>query len=152
MIKWFSLLIAFQSIIICQKYDLAELVIGKRGTDSYRVWIYFSDKDGSAPITLSEKTLDRRAKNGIKNDILWYDFNIPCKYIDQLSSKGINVINKSRWLNAVSALCSKSDLIKIENLHYTNYGYNKNILKGKVFDNKFTTKISNNFDNFSMVL
>ena len=117
MIKWFSLFIAFQSIILCQKYNLAELVIGKRGTDSYRVWIYFSDKDGSAPITLSEKTIDRRAKNGIQNDNLWYDFNVPSKYIDQLLSQGINVINKSRWLNAVSALCSKSDLIKIANLH-----------------------------------
>jgi len=43
-------------------------------------------------------------------------------------------------------------LIKIENLHYTNYGYNKNILKGKVFDNKFTTKISDNFENFDFKL
>ena len=118
MIKWFSLFIVFQSIILCQKYDLAELVIGKRGTDSYRVWIYFSDKDGSAPIALSEKTIDRRAKNGIQNDNLWYDFTVPSKYIDQLSSQGINVINKSRWLNAVSALCSKSDLIKIANLPF----------------------------------
>ena len=118
MIKWFSLLIAFQSIILCQKYNLAELVIGKRYTDSYRVWIYFTDKDGSAPITLSEKTIDRRAKNGIQNDNLWYDFNVSSKYIDQLSSRGIKVINKSRWLNAVSALCSKSDLIKIANLPF----------------------------------
>ena len=118
MIKWFSLFVAFQSIILCQKYDLVELAIGKRDTDKYRVWIYFSDKDGSAPITLSEKTLDRRAKNGIQNNNLWYDFNVPSKYIDQLLSKGINVINKSRWLNAVSALCSKSDLIKIANLPF----------------------------------
>ena len=60
MIKWLSIFIAVQSVILCQKYNLAELVIGKRGTDSYRVWIYFSDKDGSAPIALSEKTIDRR--------------------------------------------------------------------------------------------
>ena len=59
MIKWFCLFIALQSITLCQKYNIAELVIGKRGTDSYRVWIYFSDKDGSASITLSEKTIDR---------------------------------------------------------------------------------------------
>ena len=59
MIKWFTLFVAFQSIILCQKYNLAELVIGKRGTDNYRVWIYFSDKKGSIPITLSEKTIDR---------------------------------------------------------------------------------------------
>ena len=57
MIKWFSLFIAFQSIILCQKYNLEELIIGKRGTDSYRVWIYFSDKDGSAPIFLSQKRI-----------------------------------------------------------------------------------------------
>ena len=118
MIKCLSLFLVFQSIILCQKYDLTELVIGKRGPDSYRVWIYFSDKDGSAPITLIEKTIDRRAKIGIQNDNLWYDFNVPSKYIDQLLSQGINVINKSRWLNAVSALCSKSDLIKVANLQF----------------------------------
>ena len=118
MINWFSLFIAFQSIILCQKYNLEELIIGKRGTDSYRVWIYFSDKDGSAPIFLSQKTIDRRAKNGIQNDNLWYDFTVPSKYIDQLSLLGIKVINKSRWLNAVSALCSKSDLIKVANLQF----------------------------------
>ena len=118
MIKWLSLFIAFQSVILCQKYNLAELDIGKRGTDSYRVWIYFSDKDSSVPIELSEKTVFRRAKNGIQNDNLWYDFTVSSKYIDQLSSQGIKVINKSRWLNAVSALCSKSDLIKIANLTF----------------------------------
>jgi hypothetical protein len=120
MIKCFSLLLVFQSIILCQKYDFAELVNGERDTDSYRVWIYFSDKDGSAPITLSEKTKDRRAKNGIQNDNLWYDFTVPSKYINHLSSLGIKVINKSRWLNAVSALCSKSDLKKIANLTFVN--------------------------------
>ena len=118
MIKWLNIFIAFQSVILCQKYNLAEIDIGKRGTDSYRVWIYFSDKDGSAPISLSAKTLNRRAKNGIQNDNLWYDFTVSSKYIDQLSSQGIKVINKSRWLNAVSALCSKSDLIKIANLTF----------------------------------
>ena len=118
MIKCLSLLLVFQSIILCQKYDLAELVVGKRGTDSYRVWIYFSDKDGSAPIALSAKTIDRRAKNGVHDNNLWYDFTVSSKYIDQLSSLGIKVINKSRWLNAVSALCSKSDLIKIANLTF----------------------------------
>ena len=61
MIKWLNLFIAFQSVILCQKYNLAELDIGKRGTDSYRVWIYFSDKDSSFPIELSEKTVFRRA-------------------------------------------------------------------------------------------
>tara|TARA_S200000501_G_scaffold91287_1_gene84551 strand:- start:2907 stop:4565 length:1659 start_codon:yes stop_codon:yes gene_type:complete len=118
MIKWLSLFIAFQSVILCQKYNLAELDIGKRGTDSYRVWIYFSDKNSSVPIELSEKTVFRRAKNGIQNENLWYDFTVSSKYIDQLSSLGIKVINKSRWLNAVSALCSKSDLIKIANLPF----------------------------------
>ena len=118
MIKWFSLFVTLQSIILCQKFDLAELVIGRRGIDCYRVWIYFSDKDGSAPIALSTKTIDRRAKNGIQDVNLWYDFTVPSKYIDQLSSLGIKVINKSRWLNAVSALCSKSDLIKVANLQF----------------------------------
>ena len=118
MIKWFSLFVTFQSIILCQKCNLSELVNGKRGTDSYRVWIYFSDKDGSAPIVLSAKTMDRRAKNGVHENNLWYDLSVSLDHINQLSSLGIKVINKSRWLNAVSALCSKSDLIKIANLTF----------------------------------
>ena len=118
MIKWFSLFLAFQTIILCQKYDLAELDIGKRGTDSYRVWIYLSDKNGSTSVELSEKTVFRRAKNGVHANNLWYDLTVSLKYINQLSSLGINVINESRWLNAVSALCSKSDLITIANLSF----------------------------------
>ena len=118
MIKWFSLFLAFQTIILCQKYDLAELDIGKRGTDSYRVWIYLSDKNGSTSVELSEKTVFRRAKNGVHAKNLWYDLTVSLKYINQLSSLGINVINESRWLNAVSALCSKSDLITIANLSF----------------------------------
>ncbi len=118
MIKWISLFLAFQTIILCQKYDLAELDIGKRGTDSYRVWIYLSDKNGSTSVELSEKTVSRRAKNGVHANNLWYDLTVSLKYINQLSSLGINVINESRWLNAVSALCSKSDLITIANLSF----------------------------------
>ena len=118
MIKWFSLFLVLQSITLCQKYDLAELDIGKRGTDSYRVWIYLSDKNGSTSVELSEKTVFRRAKNGVHANNLWYDLTVSLKYINQLSSLGINVINESRWLNAVSALCSKSDLITIANLSF----------------------------------
>jgi len=118
MIKWLSLFLVFQSIIYCQKYNLAELDIGKRGTDSYRVWIYLSDKNGSTSVEISEKTVFRRAKNGVHDSNLWYDLNISSKYINHLSSLGINVINESRWLNAVSALCAKSDLIKIANLSF----------------------------------
>ena len=118
MIKWFSLFLVLQSITLCQKYDLAELDIGKRGTDSYRVWIYLSDKNGSTSVELSEKTVLRRAKNGVYENNLWYDLTVSLKYINQLSSLGINVINESRWLNAVSALCSKSDLITIANLSF----------------------------------
>ena len=131
MIKWLSLFVVFQSIILCQKYNLTELDIGKRGTDSYRVWIYFSDKDGSAPIALSTKTINRRAKNGVHANNLWYDLTVSLKYINQLSSLGINLINESRWLNAVSAICSKSDLITIANLSFVDQikpvvGYKKN--------------------------
>ena len=118
MIKWLSLFLVFQSIIYCQKYNLAELDIGKRGADSYRVWIYLSDKNGSTSVEISEKTVFRRAKNGVHDSNLWYDLNISSKYINHLSSLGINVINESRWLNAVSALCAKSDLIKIANLSF----------------------------------
>ena len=107
------IIMVIQSIVFCEKYDMQEIMeIGKRG-DSYRVWLYFTDKKGSMPIVLDQRTIDRRAKNGIQTNDLWYDLTISKNYIDQISSLGITIKNESRWLNAISVICTLSDLERI---------------------------------------
>ena len=107
------IIMVIQSIVFSEKYDMQEIMeIGKRG-DTYRVWLYFTDKKGSMPIVLDQRTIDRRAKNGIQTNDLWYDLTISKNYIDQISSLGIMIKNESRWLNAISVICTLSDLERI---------------------------------------
>ena len=43
-------------------------------------------------------------------------------------------------------------LVSIENVKFTNYGYKKNIIEGKIFGKKFKTKINNNLNNINFKL
>ena len=128
--RYVALFIMIQSMVFCKKFDLQEMELGKRG-DSYRVWIYFTDKNGSLPVEISQKAMNRRAKNGTTENNLWYDLPVPQGYVDRISSVGITIINESRWLNAVSAVCSISDLDRIVSFPFIDHikpviGYRKN--------------------------
>ena len=107
--RYFSLILIFQSVIYCMKYDLQDLQLGKRGSD-YRAWIYFTDKNGSVSTPIDQKAVDRRIKNGALDNGSWYDLSVSPNYVDQISSLGITIKNKSRWLNAISVFCSLNDL------------------------------------------
>ena len=107
--RYFSLVLIFQSVIYCMKYDLQDLQLGKRGSD-YRAWIYFTDKNGSVSTPIDQKAVDRRIKNGALDNGSWYDLSVSPNYVDQISSLGITIKNKSRWLNAISVFCSLNDL------------------------------------------
>ena len=107
------LIMAIQSIVFCEKYDMQEIMdLGKRG-DNYRIWLYFIDKKESIPIVVDQRTIDRRAKNGVETNGLWYDLTVSKNYIEQISSLGIMVKNESRWLNAISVICTLSDIERI---------------------------------------
>ncbi len=49
-------------------------------------------------------------------------------------------------------LDQNQSIISLENIKFNNFGYNKNLIIGKIFDKKFKTKISNNFEDISIVL
>ena len=74
----------------------------------YQAVLFFRDKVGSpaslsSPLTfLSQRSLDRRAKFGIA--VAQRDLPLSDGYVAQLDSAGIQVIKKSRWLNAVSVI------------------------------------------------
>ena len=100
-----------------QKYDPQKIEHGKRGNE-YRVWIYFTDKDGSEPVTVSPKAIERRNKNDISTNHLWYDLQVSPIYKNVIASLGLTIKNESRWLNAISVICSKADLNRISGLPF----------------------------------
>ena len=91
--------------------------IGQRG-DEYRVWVYLKDKTGSEPIGLIEKTMLRRERNGLSGSPVWLDLSVSNEYVSMLQETGANVLHKSRWLNAVSVLATRSELLKIQALPF----------------------------------
>ena len=113
----FLLLIIFPILVFPQKIDLNKIELGKRN-EKYRVWVYFIDKEGSQPIPLNSKTVQRRIKNRIFNNASWYDTPVSSIYKDEITSMGLIIENESRWLNAISLLCAKTDLDKLIELHF----------------------------------
>jgi len=68
--------------------------------------ILFADKDNS-PFSLdnpgeflSERAIQRRQKQGIPID--WTDLPVTPAYLDSINSAGANIVNVSRWFNAVT--------------------------------------------------
>ena len=94
---------------LSQKIDYELFEPGKRG-NQYKVWVYFKDKVGSELINLPEETIQRRQKHATKIDNSWYDLTVSANYITAIKAMGINIENESRWLNAVSIICSQKDI------------------------------------------
>ena len=43
-------------------------------------------------------------------------------------------------------------VITLNNIKFTNYGYNKNLIKGKIFDKNFEVEVGDNYKNFNFKL
>ena len=110
----FILLISFS---LSQKIDLKVLDHGKRGNE-YRIWIYFKDKAGSELINITQEAQQRRQKHATKIDNTWYDLKVAPDYINAIRLLGLKVENESRWLNAISVICSENDLDSIAMLPF----------------------------------
>ena len=117
MIMRYLFFILLPVLLFSQKYDPQKIEHGKRGNE-YRVWIYFTDKDGSEPVTVSPKAIERRNKNDISTNHLWYDLQVSPIYKNVIASLGLTIKNESRWLNAISVICSKADLDRISELPF----------------------------------
>lgn len=95
------LFISFSSLILAQEKYL----------------IYFTDKGGSAEISLSKKadlekiaekhlskrSIERRKKTLGENFLKYEDLPIEAYYIEQIENLGIKIEHKLKWFNAVSA-------------------------------------------------
>ena len=86
--------------------------------------IYFSDKGDLSKETLSKsleknnlakqllskKSIERRKKNLGENYLTFEDLPLETKYVSNLSEKGIKIVNKLKWFNAVSAYLNDEQL------------------------------------------
>lgn len=86
--------------------------------------IYFSDKGDLSKQTLSKsleknklakqllskKSIERRKKNLGENYFTVEDLPLEKRYISNLSEKGIKIVNKLKWFNAVSAYLNNEQL------------------------------------------
>lgn len=100
--------------------------------DIYKYWIAFNDKDTTtfklaAPEKyLSQKAIERRAKYGVRIDM--HDIPVNEKYVDTIALTGVDVHNKSKWLNGVTIFTpdkSKAAQIKqfafVKEVRYVGY-------------------------------
>ena len=111
------LIFILSNLLSVQKYDSFFIEAGSRGY-YYKVWVYFDKKVDEKYITLSRKNLNLRVKNNSNFKNNWYDKKISGKYKKELESLGFQIENESRWLNAVTLKCSKSELAKISDLFF----------------------------------
>ena len=110
-------IILFSIILFSQNSGIENIDLGKRGSE-YRIWIYLKDKIGSKPIVPSSRAVFRRKKNNINSNELWQDLQVSPNYISEIKSIGLEIENESRWLNAVSVLCTESDIKRILQLPF----------------------------------
>tara|TARA_B100000963_G_scaffold349284_1_gene358120 strand:+ start:491 stop:1894 length:1404 start_codon:yes stop_codon:yes gene_type:complete len=61
---------------------------------------------------------------------------------DKISLKNLNLAVKNK----------KKTIVTLYNISFSNYGYNKNLIKGEIFKKKFKIKLSKNFQNINFKL
>jgi serine protease AprX len=107
-----------------------------------KYWIRFKDKNNSpysvgSPLAyLSQKAIDRRSKQNIPIRI--NDLPVNPSYIDSVRSKGVPVLNRSKWFNAVTVEADSTQLNQILSLpfvlnasHVKRLSTEKAVLPGK---------------------
>jgi serine protease AprX len=106
--------------------QLNTVIENSNQSEELLVWVFFSDKGENTqnyfnkPSTVvSEKSLKRRAKV-LSEDKLITQTDLPVnqKYIDQISSLGFQVKQKTKWFNGVSGWATISELAQFATLPF----------------------------------
>jgi serine protease AprX len=101
--------------------ELSRKISYQNAEDKDLVWIYFTDKGenidsrlSSPELFLTAKSIERRMKR-VKSENIFDERDIPVNsnYINELTSSGLIIKNKSKWFNAVSCYANK---IQLENI------------------------------------
>lgn len=116
-----------------QKFDSNKLEIAKRG-DEYRIWVFFTDKNNSSihPITKRAEIRRNKVKNTEKSN--WKDLNVSDEYTNRLKRLGFNILNESRWLNAVTINCQINDFKILKALPFVKKIEPVNLAKKKLHE------------------
>lgn len=91
--------------------------VSLQGFSQQKYWVLFKDKELNSQAFISEKCKKNRRDLGI-SEIQPTDFPINKNYISQLQINGISTINKSKWLNGISAFLTSSQIQYIKNLPF----------------------------------
>lgn len=92
---------------------LSSEISGQTAPGKY--WLLFTDKHNTAfsldypEDFLSTKSIERRLRQNIQYN--WYDLPVDHNYIDSLQKLGLNILNISKWFNAVTVQTTDSNLI-----------------------------------------
>lgn len=92
------------------------LFISLHSSGQTKYWILLKNKALSEKPALSPLALERRARQQISLDL--HDYPVSTDYIHQLSDQGISILQKSRWLNGVSAYLTSSQREAISQLSF----------------------------------
>jgi subtilisin family serine protease len=82
-----------------------------------KYWVYLKDKDMTDAPAVSNATLENRKNMGI-NIVDDTDLPVRAEYLSQLSQKSVKIINRSKWLNAVSAVLSSAQAMELRQLGF----------------------------------
>lgn len=112
----------------------ASLVFSANDSADTKCWIVFSDKNGikegdkiaynspayvSGKELLSDRAIKRRLKVFTEETLIEFgDLPLTQSYVQNISSLGIDIIAKSRWLNGVSAYLTPFQIEKLKKLDY----------------------------------
>ena len=125
-----------------QKFDSNKLDFAKRG-DEYRIWVFFTDKNNSSlyPITKRAEIRREKVNNIVKPD--WHDLNVSDPYITHLKGLGFNILNESRWLNAVTIKCQINDFEILNSLPFVKKIEPVMLAKKKIYEDLSKPKETN---------
>lgn len=126
----------------------------------YKYWIQFTDKNsspysiGTPSAYLSARAIHRRTKFGIP--IKYNDLPPNPAYIDSVISKGVKLLNRSRWfnaisINAISAADTAACLAKIRALPFVKNSKLVTVMNpfNKNFGETITNRNPHNVDTFN---
>jgi subtilisin family serine protease len=82
-----------------------------------KYWIYLKDKNPGDRPAISETTLQHRLRQGLPaHDET--DLPVQAAYEQQLQQQTVRIINRSKWLNAVSAILSPEQALAVSRLPF----------------------------------
>jgi subtilisin family serine protease len=93
------------------------LVIFQTTAQQSKYWIIFTEKDIHAKPAISEKCKENRRVLGLQNN-QFSDLPVSDFYVESLQNIDIQSLIKSKWLNAVSANLSVSQLNEVKKLSF----------------------------------